>query len=95
MSKFICKLCNYSTKRKYDYKKHLKTKKHNNINKKFKCECGKVYKYRSGLSKHKNNCTYYKISDSLKILKKNDIENKNDIIELKKTNNLIMKELIK
>ena len=95
MAKYVCKLCNYSTKRKYDYKKHLKTKKHINMNKTFNCQCGKVYKYRSGLSKHKIRCEYYKISDSLKILEKNDIENKNEIIELKKTNNLIMKELIK
>ncbi len=95
MVKYVCKLCNYSTKRKYDYKKHLKTKKHINMNKKFNCECGKVYKYRSGLSKHKIKCTYYKISDSLKKMEKNDIENKNEIMELKKTNNLIMKELIK
>jgi len=65
------------------------------MNKKFNCECGKVYKYRSGLSKHKIRCTYYKISDSLKKMEKNDIENKNEIMELKKTNNLIMKELIK
>ena len=95
MVKYICKLCNYSTKRKYDYKKHLKTKKHINSNKIFNCQCGKVYKYPSGLSKHKNRCKYYKTLDSLKILEKNDMENKNEIIELKKTNNLIMKELIK
>lgn len=95
MVKYICKLCNYSTKRKYDYKKHLKTKKHINSNKIFNCQCGKVYKYPSGLSKHKNRCKYYKTLDSLKFLEKNDMENKNEIIELKKTNNLIMKELIK
>ena len=77
MAKYICKLCNYSTKRKHDYNKHLKTKKHINSNKIFICECGKVYKYNSGLSKHKNKCKYNKISDSLKILEKNDIENKN------------------
>ena len=95
MVQYICKLCNYSTKRKYDYKKHLKTRKHINSNKIFNCQCGKIYKYRSGLSKHKIRCEYYKISDSLKKMEENNKENKNEIIELKKTNTLIMKELIK
>ena len=95
MDKYICNLCNYSTKRKANYERHLKTKKHINSNKTFNCECGKVYKYQSGLSKHKNRCKYNKISDSLKTMEKNSIENKNEIMELKKTNNLIMKELIK
>jgi len=95
MDKYVCKLCKYSTKRKANYERHLKTKKHINSNKTFNCKCGKVYKYKSGLSKHKNKCTYHKISDSLKILEKNEMENKNQINELKKTNNLIMKELIK
>ena len=95
MVKYICKLCNYSTKRKANYERHLKTKKHTNFNKTFNCQCGKVYKFQSGFCKHKNRCEYHKISDNLKKLEKNNMENKNEIIELKKTNTLIMKELIK
>ena len=62
---FYCKKCDYTSRNKYDFKKHLSTAKHNkmkmvkndnkNDNKplKFKCEfCGKCYKYRSGLSRH-------------------------------------------
>ena len=62
---FECKMCDYSTSNKYDYNKHLSTAKHKNKkmvtndNKndntllKFKClNCGKGYKYRSGLSRH-------------------------------------------
>ena len=44
---FVCKKCEYSTTRKNDYNKHLKTKKHLNKNKIFECDCGKIYKYRS------------------------------------------------
>ena len=95
MAKYFCELCNYSTKRKYDYKKHLKTKKHLNKNKIFECECGKVYKYQSGFCKHKNKCKYNIITDSLKKLVKNNEKNKNEIIQLKETNNMIMKELIR
>ena len=65
MAKYICKLCKYSTKRKANYERHLKTKKHTNSNKTFNCECGKVYKYQSGFCKHKNKCKYNKISNNL------------------------------
>ena len=54
--KYCCILCNFSTNNKYNYNKHLNTKKHINRNKKFICECGKQYKYKTGLSKHKNKC---------------------------------------
>ena len=58
---FHCKSCNYKTKNKSDWKKHLLTKKHlkktsGNLEEKveparFICEnCGKEYKYRTGLA---------------------------------------------
>lgn len=71
LPKFICKKCDYTTSKKSSWKKHLETMKHKRItmdNKKllkscslqdrkfFKCVCGKVYKYCSGLSKHKKKC---------------------------------------
>jgi hypothetical protein len=61
---FECKKCNYNTCNKKDYNKHLKTKKHNDnkmITKNVHfCDCGKVYKYLSGLSRHKLNCFFKK-----------------------------------
>jgi hypothetical protein len=60
---FECKKCKYKTSNKKDYNKHLQTKKHNNNNankKGFFCNCGKIYKYSSGLSSHKKHCTYIK-----------------------------------
>tara|TARA_A100001011_G_scaffold383496_1_gene454814 strand:+ start:85 stop:960 length:876 start_codon:yes stop_codon:yes gene_type:complete len=76
---FVCKKCEYSTTRKNDYNKHLKTKKHLNKNKIFECDCGKIYKYRSGLWRHKKKCG---ISNKIQKMK-------NEIIELKQDNKTI------
>ena len=66
--KLFCKVCNYYTKNKYDFKKHLQTKKHlkkfcescSTIEENpevFSCsDCGKEYKYSSGLLKHRELC---------------------------------------
>jgi len=77
---FNCLLCDYKTSRLSQYNRHILTPKHKKlekstdfnilstkINKKsseYKCECGKVYKERSGLWRHKKVCTYEKILDS-------------------------------
>lgn len=66
---YTCKICDYITSNKKDFKKHNLTRKHKNKaknpqndNKKspfveFICEnCGKKYKHRSGLSRHQKNC---------------------------------------
>jgi hypothetical protein len=68
-TKFSCIFCDYFTCNKKDYNKHLSTSKHKNnckiadfqqeIPKNpqiFNCVCGKVYKERSGLWKHKLKC---------------------------------------
>ena len=85
---FTCEICNYSTKRKYNLYNHYKTKKHlKNIdkleNKKYKCECGKVYKYHSGLWRHKKKCLH---SELKKV--------KNEMAELKQNNEIIINSLI-
>ena len=63
--KYYCKSCDYNTCNKKDYTKHTLTRKHlriildNNISQtEFSCVCGKTYKYKSGLCKHKNKCNY-------------------------------------
>ena len=69
-SKYSCNICNYNTTRNSDLKKHLLTEKHirntnnvqnnvqNIVNKKFECNCGNIYKFSQGLSKHKKICNY-------------------------------------
>ena len=78
-TKYHCASCDYSTSKIANWKRHLKTKKHNdnqmvtddnylgaktsqkepnNAENKWICGCGKAYKYKSGLSRHKSTCTY-------------------------------------
>ena len=74
----FCENCDYISHNKYDFKRHLLTTKHKMDNKKnaslsqdgnvggFYCECGKKYKYRSGLCKHKHKCRILTTKDSAK-----------------------------
>jgi hypothetical protein len=61
---YYCKNCNFLTNNRFNFDKHLMTEKHKNtiiptIN---KCEtCGKTYKYKSGLSRHKIRCSKGKV----------------------------------
>ena len=60
---YICEQCNFNCSYKSEFKRHLNTAKHikimngNKINKKnkqyFYCNCGKKFKFSSGLSRHK------------------------------------------
>ena len=66
--KFYCEKCDYSSNRESQWRRHLSTTKHkmdnmdNNMDNTkstkrcFESVCGKVYKYNSGLSKHKKKC---------------------------------------
>ena len=79
MKKYECKICNYSTNRKYNLNIHYKSKKHKNQNQRFFCNCGKSYIYKSGLCKHKKKC----------IVEKQIKTVKNEIIELKNENKIM------
>ena len=75
-NKYICKYCDYNTCIKKDFDKHLKTKKHENrtngynkvtnchvekdLSPEYICHCGRIYKYRQGLCRHKKTCNYNK-----------------------------------
>jgi len=70
--KYFCKICDYKCTKNSDFQKHCQTIKHfhNLDNRKlaenrqyhtpseYVCECGKKYKYQSGLCKHKRYCSY-------------------------------------
>jgi hypothetical protein len=60
---YNCTCCDYSTIRPSQYERHLMTPKHRMItngneksSKQIQCDCGKVYKHLSGLSRHKKDC---------------------------------------
>ena len=58
---YICNDCEYATKIKKDYNKHILTRKHIRITTDnglsstvYTCECGKTYQHQSGLCKHRH-----------------------------------------
>jgi hypothetical protein len=59
---FECEFCNYSTNDSSNYKKHIKSARHNkiinNIEKtKYKCnKCGNIYLHHSGFYRHTKGC---------------------------------------
>jgi len=93
---YNCIKCNYFTKYKRDYNKHLKTKKHNYANIEQNANqcpfCNKIYSSSSNLWKHKRNCNIELINksdESLHELKSEKIpeQNQNEMIyELIKQN---------
>jgi hypothetical protein len=66
--KFICKCCDYKSRRKSQFDRHLLTLKHKNKENTTKiqqnttekssyiCECGKKYLHRASLHNHKKKC---------------------------------------
>jgi len=89
---FECINCDYITCNKKDFNKHLTTDKHKNtqkstnfnkkspkIPKPFLCECGKLYKERTGLWKHKKVCNN-------NLINTDDISDKELIMMLLKQN---------
>jgi len=93
MKNYICDICNFESNNKTNYETHLHTKTHiNNITpeNQFCCEsCLKIFKYKSGLYKHKNICNSKK--------KQNNNENKidYDIINDPKIELLLLKQKVK
>lgn len=70
---FRCDACNYSTNHRGDIKKHFSTSKHikkvseldsgNTIDNQYSCGCGKTFKYRRNLSRHRTGCKHVTNSD--------------------------------
>ena len=67
--KYECFFCDFVSINKSDYKRHLSTDKHKRLtnanknteiseNEVFTCNCGRIYKHKSSLSKHKSKCQY-------------------------------------
>tara|TARA_A100001015_G_scaffold304763_1_gene396485 strand:- start:359 stop:1243 length:885 start_codon:yes stop_codon:yes gene_type:complete len=85
---FSCEYCDYNTSIKCNYERHILTPKHkkNKYNNKTKnyiygCECGKKYKYQSGLSSHKHKCKLVKIKNVPEENNKNETTNLEEIFK--------------
>lgn len=103
--KFECKCCDFKCSKKGDWSRHIMRPKHiinqqlvkndtnktsENINKYYTCECGRIYKYHSGLYRHKKICkTSDVISDVIDLQDKDAL-----ILHLLKQNGELQKSLI-
>ena len=104
--KYSCRECGFNTKNLRDFNRHKKTKKHKKKTqlgsmvtneKKFFCPCGKLYKYNSGLSKHKKTCQFFlEIKNGKKMENMENMEKMEDIIisNHSDSENQILKELL-
>ena len=60
---YVCEKCCYGTNKASDFQKHCLTRKHTMdafaATTDYICRCGKTYKYRQGIYKHKMTCTVW------------------------------------
>ena len=91
--KFYCENCDYQTSKNFNWNKHISTRKHKMVkNGKKKTEkvaeqselhicsdCGKQYKFQSGLCRHRKTCKFIEKNKTLTDLEK-------EVDELKKKN---------
>ena len=68
-----CVACNYRTNNKVNFKRHLQSQKHRKNqmhgNSEYRCNnCNKIYKFASGLSRHRNSCMVKQTSNVVEML---------------------------
>ena len=90
---FGCDFCYYYTSNKGDYNKHILTAKHNRVTqgdqilmKSHVCSCGKLFKHRQGLWKHKKTCQDNNTSTKSDNLISSMLDNPTLVLELLKQN---------
>jgi len=90
-TKYVCKICDYSTSKTSSYKKHIKTTKHQLLSQGYSnvanhiCDCGKQFKHRQGLYRHKKTCNSTEQGSSTEASCSNEMLT-NTILELVKEN---------
>ena len=100
---FICDKCNYKCFNKKDFNKHLMTAKHKKNTEelngtdfvlknpqKYQCKCGKQYKVKSGLWKHKQKCS----TNNNSITTQDNPEEKPSLMDIISQNKEIMDALV-
>tara|TARA_B100000035_G_scaffold143051_1_gene121761 strand:- start:7886 stop:8791 length:906 start_codon:yes stop_codon:yes gene_type:complete len=106
--KFNCDACGFYTNNNYDYKRHVKTKKHEKSTENaksttniqpvetFACECGKSYKDRTGLWRHKKKCEIAEqiIENEEEIVEDENLNEKDLVMKLIKQNGDLQKQII-
>jgi len=97
--KYKCDKCYYFTNKKGDFKKHLLSTKHIKMSKcddistkLHKCNCGKIFSYRQGLSRHKRECE--EANSSQYIPDNMSLDNPTILIELLKQNHQEFKDIM-
>ena len=89
--KYVCKICDYTTSKTSSYKKHILTVKHQMLSQGYSnvanhiCDCGKQFKHRQGLYRHKKTCNTTDISPPTDQPSSNEMLT-NTILELVKEN---------
>jgi predicted GIY-YIG superfamily endonuclease len=97
INEFCCEKCDYICSSKFNLNRHNTTNKHQLKYKQtnnYSCNCGKIYKYSQGLSKHKQNCVTHQslkidttlLVEFLKQNKKNEIIDKELMLTIMKEN---------
>jgi hypothetical protein len=102
IQKFVCENCDFKCSKKGDWSRHITRPKHlnnaqkvkndtkkasENSNNDYTCDCGRIYKYHSGLYRHKKMCKG--IDDSINMQDKDAL-----ILHLLKQNGDLQKSLI-
>ena len=105
---YECLKCNYKCFNKYNFNKHLLTRKHilqhlndeKSCKTEYSCNCGKTYKYRQGLHAHKKICKFQNENFNNEIIESinnNSINNNLEslVVKLITDNNDIKNTLLK
>jgi hypothetical protein len=107
---FYCKCCDYNTSKKTNYDKHILTSKHlrmtqddaggqnvaksSKFQQEFFCHCGRSYKHRQGLWKHKKDCQHIDNQNTELMEKSESLTDKDLIMMLIKDNNELRKMMM-
>jgi hypothetical protein len=105
--KFYCENCDFGCNKQSDWNRHIITRKHKNTtnttnftqkNAEFNCECGKSYKCRSALWRHKKTCIFetkniVKEEINLEKIDENDLTYKKMFVEMMNENKEMRKTI--